>query len=1476
MQRPLRLALLGFAGVLAALLAILAGAYLFMQTGTGKRWLAAELGRLLSSPETTVTVRDLAGAPPFDLRAGEIRVADREGPWLVVRDAHLAVAAGALLRGELVIPTLRADTVEVTRLPEASRSGAPPASAAPLRIELPRLPLGVRVDEIAVGRLMLDEPVPGEAATLTFDGAARIEAARASARLSLRRIDQTPGAASLALTLAGAPARLDLDAEASEPTGVLMDRLLQRKDHPPLAIALRGSGPVADWHGRLTGSIGTLLSGDAALGIREDAGWHLSLQGQTKQAGLLPPAIEPLVGDRVDFDARATLAPGDVLTVDRLELRAAAATLSATLRLDQATQAIAGTAHVAVPDLAPATGLVGAPLAGRIGLDASLGGTVQQPTAALRLAGTGARLDTLAIERLGADLSLAARGGGRWQVDGHGELAGLSLASRGLPAGIGNAMDWTLSSVVDPDRRALELEGLTITGGGLDLAAAGHLSPAASDGTLQLRVADLGLYGGLVGVPGLRGRVALDGALASDADGKTTLTLRGGTEDLSTGVAAADALLGQHVAIKADAARSGDGDLDLSSLSVAGAAAALDVSGSVSAGGDRLAGKLALTVPKLAPLQAALGTPVRGDLRLNAELGGGLQHPSLAAHLLGRDLGGKEVLIRSLASEIAVGDLARPDGTLTADIDAAELRGRVEARFSRPSPDRLSLSRLVATAAGARLDGRIDYSRASGLASGRLTGKVADLQPWSRLAGTPLAGRADLALTLGAGGGQTAELTLNGDDLAAGAGAQAIRVARLAIAGKGTSLESGHPRGSATVDATGLGAGTLALASVHVEAASGAGDTIGFQGDARGDIRPPGVAADRRGLPASLSLAGDWTRSRTGEQIVLTRLAGKLDKDTATLRQPLRLVVGTRDYRIENLALDIAGGALRGNAALTGNDIVLKLAADRLPLAPFGRLAGRSVGGTLDASADVSGPVAAPQGEIKIDGRDLHLAGAQTAGLPPVRVDLEIVPHDGQLDLRGVVASHDGELLHVRGTVPVRITAEPPSVTVPENQRMALAIDGDGKLETIAELLPIGEDRVAGHYQLALTVGGTLDAPVTGGRFTVDGGYYQNQAFGTELRNLNAELVGDLSRLRLVRLEADDGAAGKLTAAGTVDLAASGSLDLQAQLVRFLVARTDEARAIADADVHLDGTLSAPRLVARIQVPHGDFRIPDRLPPSVVKLNVIEVDHGQPVEAPPVAASPALPIALDVKLEIPGQTFVRGRGLDSEWRGSLAITGTAGAPAISGGLQAVHGTLSLLGKDFVIRRGTINFPGGTLIDPQIDLLAEYSAADITAQIRLTGSASAPRLTLTSEPRVSQDQILSRVLFGRDASQITPSQGLQLAYAASTLAGGGPDVLDRLRTATGLDRLSFGSGSNTGTLGGTTTAGSASASSSAAAPTVSGGKYVAPGVFVGVEQGASAQSTRSQVEVEITPHITAQSSVGVDGSSRVGLDWRYDY
>ena len=53
--------------------------------------------------------------------------------------------------------------------------------------------------------------------------------------------------------------------------------------------------------------------------------------------------------------------------------------------------------------------------------------------------------------------------------------------------------------------------------------------------------------------------------------------------------------------------------------------------------------------------------------------------------------------------------------------------------------------------------------------------------------------------------------------------------------------------------------------------------------------------------------------------------------------------------------------------------------------------------------------------------------------------------------------------------------------------------------------------------------------------------------------------------------------------------------------------------------------------------------------------------------------------------------------------------------------------------------------------------------------------------ITSSPELPEDEILSRFLFGRSLSQISPVQALQIAAAIRSLSGGdGTGVIDRLR------------------------------------------------------------------------------------------------
>ena len=77
----------------------IAATFAFAQTGPGKRLIAEQIGRALTSADTTVRLEGLQGLVPFDMRLQRLRMADTEGPWLELDDARFSWSPAALLRG---------------------------------------------------------------------------------------------------------------------------------------------------------------------------------------------------------------------------------------------------------------------------------------------------------------------------------------------------------------------------------------------------------------------------------------------------------------------------------------------------------------------------------------------------------------------------------------------------------------------------------------------------------------------------------------------------------------------------------------------------------------------------------------------------------------------------------------------------------------------------------------------------------------------------------------------------------------------------------------------------------------------------------------------------------------------------------------------------------------------------------------------------------------------------------------------------------------------------------------------------------------------------------------------------------------------------------------------------------------------------------------------------------------------------------
>jgi translocation and assembly module TamB len=323
-------------------------------------------------------------------------------------------------------------------------------------------------------------------------------------------------------------------------------------------------------------------------------------------------------------------------------------------------------------------------------------------------------------------------------------------------------------------------------------------------------------------------------------------------------------------------------------------------------------------------------------------------------------------------------------------------------------------------------------------------------------------------------------------------------------------------------------------------------------------------------------------------------------------------------------------------------------------------------------------------------------------------------------------------------------------------------------------------------------------------------------------------------------------------------------IEVAIKAVNAQIINTDMAFAIVDADLSLIGAAKTEvALTGRVTVPKSEIRIPDRLPASVQEIAYVEVnvppDRAQAIQEAQQPPSKTLAVKLDIQIDVPQQMAIRGRGLDAEMGGNLAVTGTADTPIVVGEVAMRRGTLDLVGRRLIFERGKVEFDGAEKIDPLLDFMTRSKANNYDITINVGGHASFPKITLSSTPPLPEDEVLSQLLFEKSSGELSPFEALQLAKAAAELAGvdTGVGMLDAVRGATGLDQLSVDAGD--GKTG----------------PSVTAGRYVTEGVYVGVKQGAGTATSAATVEIEVTPNVKVETELGAD-SSKAGVNWEWDY
>jgi translocation and assembly module TamB len=1185
------------------------------------------------------------------------------------------------------------------------------------------------------------------------------------------------------------------------PAQVVLHEL--RVDRVDVAAAIAGTPASVALDG--SGTLETLTQGRVALNVQQiDGAGSYTLDGAMDAAGLHATlrASEPAHGmvagiaglpdlGAIDLAARLDGPQSAVATHVVLSAGPLHATADGTIDLEHSAGDL--TLSAAAPAMRPRPDIAWQ----AVTLDAHVNGPFARPDATGRL-----HIDALDAAGISVGAVTASVSGNTGQVRLDGELADLHVPGPKPDLFAGEPLVIRVDARLDaPDRPVHLVVRHTLIEADADARTAGAQGIDATVTLPQLApftaMAGLDLQGGL--------KLGLHAAVA----GETTTVGVDGTIGVTGGMQQVRDLVGDdgHLTL---AATLRSRDVTLSRLQFDGRSLNASASGSVA--DDRVDLTWTLGVSDLAAAEPTLS----GQLQASGHAGGTTDNLDLTADLTGG------VAVRGMSS-----------GALTSRIEVHGLPNNANARITaqgalldapldlaialRQQTDGLSIDIERADWKSAHAEGAMSLPTATMVPAGRLRIAMARLDELTPLLGQRIAG--SLTADLDASPAK-AHLTLDVQGADLPGTAAAARIALVADVDQPAS----HPVVDARLEADGIRASQVA-------------------GSMRLLVNGPIDALAAKLTATSPDLSGAAARLEAAAVLnAQSRVLSVSALQADWRQQSLRLLAPMRVSFADGVAVDRIRVGLR-QAVLEvsghiGTALDLTVSLRNLPADLAAAISpDLALDGTLQADARITGSTARPTGTAKLSATGLRARNGPGRGIPPASVTAEATLNgtEAQVDAQIRVGSSQ---LKIAGRAPISPTGN-----------LDLRVSGTVDLAMANPILAAGGRRVRGRLTPDITIAGTIAAPRVTGTAQLADGEVEDAVAGLHISNITARVQGDGNTLRITQFSAKAGP-GTIGGGGSIGVLAPGlplDLTLTARNARPL--SSDLITADLDADLTIRGEAMGQLTVAgSLRVRRADLRIPERLPSSIAVLP-ISVPGAKP---PPPSASVSV-VTLNLTLDAPEQIFVRGRGLDVEFGGSMKLTGTAAQLQAIGSLNLRRGVLSLAGHALDFSEGAITFNGGSITDPAIRLVANSTSGNVVATLTVGGTAHNPKITLSSVPDLPQDEVLAHLLFGKGVGALGPLEIAGIASGLATLSGAGGgigDPLDKVRRGLGLDRLAVGSGANGGA-------------------TLEAGRYLAPGVYLGAKQSASGGGAQASVQIDIAKGLKLEGTAGTGGTSAVG-------
>jgi translocation and assembly module TamB len=1418
--------LLPIGGLVALILALLAFWPPARAAEEDRGVLANLLSKALSSETTNVSIGAVDGALSSDASISDIVLSDRNGPWLKIDKVRLIWNRLALFSRRLEVDRLTIGHMQFLRRPLPSETPPPPDTGP--RSILPELPVKVIVKQFGVQELLLGEPVVGVAAHLEIDGKATLGPPSEGLDLSLtsKRLD-APGQFKASMTYVPATDKLTVAVNSDEPAGGVFAHLANLPGLPPVRLAFNGVGALDNFDAKLDFAAGpdVWARGDVVV-ARQRAGRKLTVDLNSRLEGMTSAIIRPVFAGETTLKGDLFFNDDSTVATPGLHL------VSANARLD----IVGGRSADGTVGLKIHAGAIpGANQIGKLDLNASIVGPALSPTTEGSFDAGDIHVEQGSLDHIAASFRAVPNGPlnqetTRIAFEGQGAMSGLALADPALARAIGSEAKLALrgTATVGGD---VSFDTLDFTSRDLDAHYSGLLSPKKAHGRLEVTARSLSRFAPLAG-GALNGEARVTADLAgAPGYGALTATVDAHATHLTTAYPMLDRVTGGDLRLSGAVRSMPGGGFGFTDLLASGAR------GSAKLNGDFGREKVNLDASVDVPQASDLDSRVSGRAQIVATLTGAPEDLNAA---LKASLGEGRLLDRRTSGLSLIADAAHLTGQVEAtasasgDIDGHKLQG--SAHVAKTADGGWRADSLAVTLASVRLEGNVAIGPDQ-LADGELNFSADNLDDLSPLVLTKMSGALQAKVNASAADGkQAVAIVANSDQMAFDANR---------FEGLKVDLKIGDLWGARNVS----GLARLVRAEVGGQSVSDIRLTATGQGDSS-DLDFSGSA---RGLAVK---AHGRLSGGSPIRFDLARLTAQGAGRTIALAGPATLTYGKDGLAIQNFALRIHSGrlSLSGRA---GPTLDLRVAAAALPLAALDLLSpALGASGTADGDATIRGTLGDPTGDWRIHLGQVSLPQTRGNGLPPLDLAGSGRLSGGRTSVEVTAIAGGGNSIRVTGSAPLS-----------SDGALDLTIDGKLDAGVANNALSLTGRRVTGAISVAAQVRGTVAKPQAQGSIRIVNGEFRDDETGFKLTGITGVMVANGDMIRVERLGGATPDGGTISASGEarLDPAAGFPGAIRVTGKHAQVVANSVVAATADLELNIGGKLAQkPNVGGRITIDSMDITVPDRF--SGVSAPIPGTKHVNP---PPTAAArlaqianaraakgrvPLFDATLNLTISAPNRNFVRGRGIYAEVGGNLHISGSARDPRVTGGFDLLRGSLALLGKRLVFTQGQVRFHGDVI--PELNLVAETTATDITARIAVTGPANQPSFQISSQPSLPEDEILSRILFQRPSGSLSAFQAIELANAVATLSGNG-DAFERLRRTLGVDSLDISTSATGGAQVGATRA-------------------INDRISVGVTTGARPQDNSVNVNLDVTPHLRLQAGVDAIGgtSTGIGTEWEY--